>query len=212
MPVETKTTCILRCFISDSIVLIKDQVVKNVYFICSGSVRAVNEFGNGRLFSIATIGPMNFLGELEILSGESNCVYTVEAITDCTIIQIPKDGFLKWLDCDHNFAMNTVKRIAKKMYNSAYRNSEVLSYSTIYLLTSFIIGLIKQKANSEENAVIDKNREQIAAELGVSVRTINRNIRKLKEEKLITIKQGKVFINNAQYSRLLKKMDELRWV
>ncbi len=51
-----------------------------------------------------------------------------------------------------------------------------------------------------------QNREQLSEEIGFSVKTLNRNIKKLKEADLIQMQKGKVVIAEAGYLRMKEHM------
>ena len=56
-----------------------------------------------------------------------------------------------------------------------------------------------------EILVLNQTRARISEEVGISIKTLDRNIRKLEEMNLLTLNKGKIVITKAQY--LLMKQD-----
>lgn len=79
----------------------------------------------------------------------------------------------------------------------------------MYTLVSSIIQWTKEDIQRGKVSFINKKRQQIADELGISLRTVHRNIKKLKQQELITIDTGKLYVNWEQYKALIDKLDEL---
>ena len=56
-----------------------------------------------------------------------------------------------------------------------------------------------------EILVLNQTRTRISEEVGISIKTLDRNIRKLEEMNLLTLNKGKIVITKAQY--LQRKQD-----
>ena len=69
-----------------------------------------------------------------------------------------------------------------------------------YLINNADQGHIESKGSFKLN----KTREEIREELGMTVKTINRTITKLKEQKQIGISSGKVTLSLEQYQAALE--------
>ncbi|GAA0181488.1 hypothetical protein SH2C18_40150 [Clostridium sediminicola] len=209
MPAEIRMKCKVQNFDAKTIMIKKDEEPKYVYIIYSGTLKIFNEFQNGKILETAIVNDQDFVGLIEILASKDKIAATVETVTDCVALKISKNDFLKWLENDHYLAMIVARKMAKDFYNIAYSNGELLLNSTMYTLVSSIIEWTKEDIEEGKVSLINKKRQQIADELGISLRTVQRNIKKLKQEELITINTGKVYVNNEQYKALVNKLDEL---
>ena len=116
MPKKIKEKCNVKMFPAKSLILTKDINVEFVYIICKGEAKGVNEFGNGNLYVLEKIKPFAFIGELAVLAEEMKASVTIEAVTDCITVQIPREEFCKWLEIDNIVSMTVVRGIAKKYY------------------------------------------------------------------------------------------------
>lgn len=61
-----------------------------------------------------------------------------------------------------------------------------------------------------DTVFLEKSREEIGAILGFSVRTINRNLKILKEENLITVNRKGIIITKDQFYKLSRKLDKIK--
>lgn len=209
MPNKIKEHCVMQNYSAKTVLLKKDAKPKYIYIISCGTLRIFNEFENGRILQTANIKDMDFVGLIEILAAKDKIAATVETVTDCTALRIPKDDFLKWIENDSNLAVMLAKKIANDFYNISYSNGRLLLNSSMYTLVSFIIEYVKNDIANDNTAFVNKKRQQIADELGISLRTVHRNVKKLKELGIITISTGKIYVNNKQYKMLLNKLHEL---
>ena len=63
---------------------------------------------------------------------------------------------------------------------------------------------------NKDEFFIEKTREEIASILGVSVRTINRNLKILKEENLLSVSRKGILITKKQCEKLYEKLDLIK--
>ncbi|QXM05123.1 Crp/Fnr family transcriptional regulator [Crassaminicella indica] len=207
MPEDVKKRCVIKNFPAKSIMLKKDAEVKYVYIHLFGTLRVLNEFANGNIYGFAYIDSTDFVGALEILAEESQIACTVEAVTDCTALRMSKEDFLKWFEKDILFSTTIARLLAKKFYPTIYRNGAVFMHSAMDSLISFIIKFVEYDIQDKAVVLINKKRQHIADELGISLRTVHRIIKNLKENELITVEKGKIYVNKKQYEKLINMID-----
>ena len=51
------------------------------------------------------------------------------------------------------------------------------------------------------SVIVKKTRQQLYEECGITVKTLNRTIKKLEEDRVFTIEKGKIAINLEEYRR-----------
>jgi CRP/FNR family cyclic AMP-dependent transcriptional regulator len=210
IPVDIKNRSVMIKFSKNDIVLKKDEEIKYVYILCSGTLRAINEFSNGNIYGFANINPPDFIGSLEILAEESKIACTVESVTDSTALRISKKDFLDWFERDVYFSSTLAKTLAKKFYPTIYRNGAVFMNSAMYSLVGFILQSIEDDIKQGRIGVIRKKRQHIADELGISLRTVYRVIKELKGDNLIQVIKGEIHVTKDQYERLNYIIENLK--
>mgnify|MGYP002749404905 CR=1 FL=1 len=86
------------------------------------------------------------------------------------------------------------QKVAYKLYRSSYNRGNRLFYPPQHLLLLYFLQYIEEY----HSCVIRRTREEIHEETGISVKTLNRTIRKLKESGMVGITKGKVTMDEAQ--------------
>lgn len=203
MPEEIRTKIFLKKIPAGETVIRKGEKVRYAYILIGGELKVINEFENGRIYIFERIRPISFVSELEILAGELEYVSTVETVNNCKVLVISAKDFAKWIACDHAVLLRISKILAKKMYSTASKTGTANFLSGIHKVQDYIIKYYQEKKGNVDVVLIDKKRQQIADEIGVSVKTINRCVDKLNNAGLIFVRKGKVYINKEQYATLL---------
>lgn len=210
IPNDIKKKITVKRFLPKAVVVRKGEDIKYVFIIYSGKMHVINEFYSGQIYTFADIGFMDVVGDIEILAEKFIAACTVEAITECIVIQMSSEDFIKAFESSHSFSKQVARMIAQKMYPSSFKNGESIFYSIKYNVANFIITYVQKRINEENMVSINLLRQEIADTLGISIRSVNRAIKAMKDENLVTIKKGKINIDKNQYSELINSLEELK--
>jgi|GEM_PF-365419 len=208
MPEEIKQRSSLKTILAGVTLTRKGEAAKYVYVLIKGNMKVTNEFSSGRRYTYARIMSIDFIGELEIMAGEMKYASNVEAVTNCRVLTITAKDFIKWIEYDPVILMAVSKMLAKKMYPTSNENGTALFFSGIRKLQAYIINYCRGKKD-RELFLINRNRQQIADEIGTSVKTVNRCVGKLKTDGLLLIMRGKIYIDKEQYTNLLAQTESI---
>ena len=149
------------------------------------------------MYDIERNDPINFVGEVAILAGKPRTSVTIETTTDCTVLYFSRKDFEDWIEKDIHFLLLVSQKVAYKLYRSSYNRGNRLFYPPQHLLLLYFLRYIEDCHSN----VIRRTREEIHEETGISVKTLNRTIRKLKESGLVGITKGKVTLNASQQEK-----------
>ena len=69
-----------------------------------------------------------------------------------------------------------------------------------------LIRKYEQKLPLKKVLELRQSREQLSEEIGFSVKTLNRNIKKLEKEELICLQKGKIIITEAGYLKMKQQV------
>lgn len=187
----------LRSFGPHTIIHQKDWQLERIGILLEGTFRVVNELENGNVFMIEMNDPISFIGEVTLLAGSSTTSVTIETVTDCRIAFLPVPTFDAWLRQDIQLLRKVSEHVAFKLYRSSYSREERQFYSAKYVLLKYIT---QQAAHSEGKPllIIPKTRQQISEEVGMTVKTVNRNVSKFCEDGIIGTHRGKIALTPAQ--------------
>ena len=80
-------------------------------------------------------------------------------------------------------------------------------FGEIECFARHLVRKYEQKVPAPEILVLNQTRARISEEVGISIKTLDRNIRKLEEMNLLTLNKGKIVITKAQYLQMKQDID-----
>lgn len=200
MPEELWNRYTIRVYPPGTIIHQKDFKLDNFGIIAKGEHRVINEFENGNVFMIEKNESIDFVGEVTILAGMEKTSVTIETLTETTVIYFSRKDFEDWISKDIDFLRLVSHKIAYKLYRSSYNRGARLFYPPNFILLDYVL---KQAAllhiESRGSIIISKTRQELYEECGITVKTINRTIKKLKEDGVISLNKGKISMDLEQY-------------
>lgn len=208
IPINIKNKCRLRKIEKGKLLVLKGNNIENIYIHCQGKMQVKNEFENGFVYSFANIRPIAYIGAMEIMANKQIYSSTLQTTTECIILEMPKTDFKNWINTDHKFTLEVLHFVSKSMYEQSLKTGEVLAYPAICILTNYLINVFESE--DKDVVFLEKTREEIGSILGFSVRTINRNLKELKDENLITVNRKGISITKDQFDKLLNKLESIK--
>lgn len=200
MPEDIEKICSIKTLPPGKIIHQKNYELDYFAFICSGEHRVINEMANGNIYIIERNSPIDFVGEVTILAGLDKTSVTLETVTESTLLYIPRKEFEKWLLNDIDLLRLISKKVAFKLYRSSLENGTKLFYPPSFILLDFLIKYCNRHNIKEcDGLTIPFTRQQLSEELGLNLKTLNRTLKKLKEEDLIGSQKGKLHITIEQF-------------
>ena len=190
----------LKTYAAHSLIHQKDSPLERIGILLRGSFRVVNEFENGNVFMIELNEPVSFIGEVTLLAGAATTSVTIETVTDCLVATVPVETFDQWLRRDIRLLRAVSQHVAAKLYCSSYNRGERLFHSAKYVLLKYLARQAEeQNVRAAGQAVIQKTRQQISEEVGLTVKTINRTLTQFAKDGLLSIRRGKAVLSAEQY-------------
>ncbi|MDL2213968.1 Crp/Fnr family transcriptional regulator [Clostridia bacterium OttesenSCG-928-O13] len=186
----------------------KGQPTLHVYLILSGNVLLQVEFLNGNYYSYAQLGPSRFIGDLEVLSRQMEYVGTLIASEDTTCLRFPVSDFKNALDEDAAFMRHVVEQMSVALYETSYQRGQNRYQTSLQRLCRLLLREQSMARATQGPVRISVTRAQMASELGVNVKTINRGVSALLEEGLIGLSRGKITLTEKQVEKLKQHVEE----
>lgn len=208
IPNHIKENCNFKKIGKNKIVVFKEHEIEKIYIHCKGKMRVRNEFENGFIYDFASIEPISYIGVMEVMGNKNIYTSTLQTITDSIILEINKCDFIDWINNDHKLTLEILHFVSNKMFEQSLKNGEVLAYPAIGILINYLINIFENENKNE--VVLKKSREEIGSILGFSVRTVNRNLKILKDENLIFVDRKGISINSKQCEKLYEKLDSIK--
>lgn len=208
IPEELKKKCKLKTVDKDKMVVLKGSEIEYIYIGCQGRMQVKNEFENGFIFSFASVNPIAYIGVMELMADQKYYSSTLQTTTHCTILEMPKEDFMNWITGDSQLLLEILRFVSSSMYEQSLKTGEGLAYPSLSILIGYLMNVFE--GEEQESVFLQRTREEIGSALGFSVRTINRNLKVLKEEGLVTVSRKGIFITAKQYRALSRKLEEYK--
>ena len=173
-----------------------------IYFIGSGAIKATDYRIFGISYDFMTIRDKVYAyGGLEVIMDLPKYRTTLQTVTKCTVIKIPRVQFERWLSTDIVALKNESMLVAEYLHEEA-RNSRAF----LFLQGSdrLALLLINRYEKYAQNGVyrLKGNRKELSDSTGLCLKTINRSIKKFCDTEMVTQDGRDLIINEEQYSKL----------
>ena len=200
MPEELKHRYTIRVYPPGQVIHQKDFELDYFGLIVKGESRVINEFQNGNIFVIEKNKAIDFVGEVAILAGMRKASVTIETLTETTVLYFHRRDFEDWIAEDIHLLRLITEKIAYKLYRSSYNRGARLFYPPRYILLDYVLKYAASKQIQQKGqAVIRKTRQELCEECGIMIKTLNRSIKKLEEDGIVTVYKGKMTMTEEQY-------------
>ena len=174
-----------------------------LYYVIKGKVKAYKSNDNGKELVTELYKPGDFLGLVAILE---NAVYkrNAEAIEDTELAVIPREDFMELI----NNYPQALKRFVQLLASDITRHEERLlnmAYNSLRrkVADALLALQAKYKDANDQPFSIDISRESLASISGTATESLIRTLSDFKHEKLIEIKDGRIYIlNSAKLERM----------
>lgn len=198
-------TLTVKKYKNTQLLLRKGDDIHNIKIHVSGVLSIVNEFEDGRIYAFCETSPVGFIGSNALLAGVNIASVTVIAKGDVTTIILSSADFLKWVTDSKYAALQVAIKTAKSIYPKSQNTGHILMKTRALIFLEYIYDCILPFTG--KSTTIKKNREVMSNESGISIRTLNRNIKRLKELNCLTTIRGKICINQNHFDNLKDYLD-----
>lgn len=202
-----------ECFVIEKIkkgtIFIREgEPVDTVYFIGDGIIKATDYRIFGISFDFMLFTKVYAYGGMEVIMGIDTYRTSLQTVTDCLVLKIPKLKFARWMDTD----------IRALRYESKLMGEYLLEQSCNVRAFLFLQGadrLTMLFINRYEKYAVDgvlrlhNDRQELSDFTGLSVKTITRSVQKLREEGLLTKSGNYIYVNKEQYVRLKNNLAKI---
>ena len=174
------------------------DTVETVYFVCKGIIKATDYRIYGIAFDFMLFTKVYAFGGMEILMGDERYRTSLQTVTDCVVLKIPKAEFKMWMDSD----IRALRHEAKLMGEYLLEQSRNVRAFLFLQGSDRLLLLLKnryEKYAQKEVLVLNSDRNELSDYTGLSTRTVVRSIKKLKDSGLIMEEKNQIVINKSQY-------------
>lgn len=178
-----------------------------VFILLEGRVKALNERYSGDVYAFAEFCAPSLFGEFEAFAGCDRYRGTLVCAVDCVFLALPTAEFLAWMRRDREALFMRTEQITKQLLNQASSERRFRFSSAWERVILYLSGIY---AKTEKRGIcrILASRQEIADETGFSVKTVQRCLRALREEGLVSVEGRSIVMDASQNKRLLERLSE----
>ena len=182
--------------------------INTIWILLSGKVKALEEYSTGKIYIFQKFSAPEVFGEMEALSDIPYFRASLITETKCVFITVPVSVYLDFLRNHSEYLYKRTKVILKRVLDAERDNMMYLMLEGIDRIKLYFIQHYELSVKGDI-CILKITRQQIAEETGLSVRTVNRVIKKLKEQDLLKVKKQKIIITEKQYNSMVESVDEI---
>lgn len=183
------------------------EEVNNVYILVRGIVKACDFRILGIEYEFCHYEAIEILGGMELFVDSPGYMTTLITDTDCQFIVISKEKFAEWLKNDCNALWMHTRTMTTYLLNETRKERAYLFLQGIDRVYLFFENLYRKNAVNGKLS-IRLVRQQISDETGLSVKTINRSLKQMSEEGMLTIKGRLISVTQEQYEMMREQTEE----
>src|SRR5690606_16207056 len=166
-----------------------------LYYLVKGKVKSFRSHPDGKEYITDLFSAGDFIGYLALIE-DKNYDTTASILEDAEIMQIPREDFLQMINHDMSIAAKFIGIITRNVKEKEERLLN-LAYSSLRKRVAKALVEIGEKFNLKEgNKSIAISREDIAQYVGTATESLIRTLSDFKSERLIEIREGKIFISD----------------
>ena len=173
-----------------------------IYIVLSGKVTGVEWPMNEKSYFFKDFGPGDFFGEIECFAGMPKYRISILSSTQCRLLAIPSVYYMEWMHMDVDALYMRTQENMKRLVTQTAEARKYLFMDGKDRLMVHLVRKYEQKQPLLDILELKQTRTRISEEVGVSMKTLNRSIKKLEDMQLIQLNKGKIVITKEQYLQM----------
>lgn len=175
---------------------------RGIYYINSGNVKVFRIHDQGKELITQVLNQGEFFGYTALLN-EREYPETAQALEDSEITNIDSEHFFSLIYSNSEIAKKFLKLLTNNVGDQDEKLIE-LAYSSVRKRVSEALVQLMEKFGGDDNTGISFSREDLANIVGTSTESLIRTLSDFRSEKLVEIRNGKIFLVDE------KKLKEMK--
>jgi CRP/FNR family cyclic AMP-dependent transcriptional regulator len=182
-----------RSFPSDTRVFHEGDPGDACYIVQSGSCRVIRQHSDGRVITLATLGPGAIFGELAMLDGERRSA-SVEAAEDTALLALPATDMRTLIRAHPEMAEKLVVALTRRLREA----NERIARQSFQTVPSRVAGVLNQLLAEEgvtplrDGVTIRLRQSDLAQMAGTSRESVSRFLATLERAGVVQVGRGRV--------------------
>lgn len=185
-------------------IVMRGEFPKYIFFICSGVAVGIRDYEDGSEYDYFQLDKTNgSVGLLETLAQKEEIIATITCLTEVEVVRVPSATVYQWIMQDLDLLRLSANLLADDLYHRSGRDGFFYQLHGVDRLRYYLVEYYDKHVKSEETLVeVKEFREKIGNKLGMSVRTVGRALKKLRESQEIVSIDRKIYVGPKERQRL----------
>ena len=205
LPEEIKKKGREQTFRQKQYIVYRGDAIQYIYFIKSGSALGTRSYADGNEYNYFLVDSRNgSIGLLELFARKSEYIASLLCRTEVTVIRMDAGIVYDYVMEHAEMLRRCITLIAQDLYQRSANDGKFYYLDGINRVRHYFVDYYNGHLNGKGKKVtVYAEYRDIAANVGISIRTVGRSIRKLKDNGEIQSKDKKVVIDEEHYRKLL---------
>lgn len=180
----------------NEVIFRKNDQGREMFVILSGQVSLSTVSGKDKILCFGTLGKGAMFGEIALFDNQERTA-TITAIQPTILLVLEQQPFLKFIKQNPSISLKLLNAMATRLRYTDQIFEEVLFGPLHVRLAKKLLALSNIFGETVEegvNITINLSRQEIAKMLGASTDSINKQIKRLEDQKLILFSEGRFTI------------------
>ena len=167
----------------DKLIVEENAKADTIYILVDGTVRAVDYRIKGVAYDYMWFYAVEVFGSMELFFNIPKYMTTLKTVTDCTFLVLSREQYRRWIWDDKNALQLEVGSMGKYLLEQNRAGRVFLFLQGMdRILYMFVLEYESHK--NRKSMVINASRQEIAERSGLSIKTVNRAVKKMEENKV----------------------------
>lgn len=178
----------------------------SVFILIEGSVKAVDQQHSDTIYVFDEFFAPEFFGEMELFSDRNHYIADLMTTSPSRFIVIPSQSYQEWMQSDTQaLYTRTCAMLTQLTYQASNERTHLFLNATERMCFYFYR---RYQTQTHEGILhLYMTRQMLADQTGLSLRTVNRAMKKLACDGFITFNRSQISINSTQYLLLQNLFD-----
>lgn len=195
-------------FPAQSTLVLRGEFPRYIYFIKEGSVLGQRINRDGNEYNYFRLDESNGnVGLLEIFARKEEYVATIVCLTEVKTLRIDSALFYGYVMNDVSLLRRCLSLVAEDLYHRSGNDGIFYYMEGIDRVRAYLMNYYNDKTKHGKDVIeVDAEYHDIAEAVGLSIRTVGRSLKRLRESNEISSFKKRMSISRAQYELIVEKL------
>jgi len=191
----------------NDIIFLEGERYRGFFIVLKGTVKVFKTSSEGKEYVLHLVNPPQAFADVPLFEG-GNYPANAQALEDCVLLFIPKQGFIELLRENPTISLKMLAGFAKRLKSLSRQVEDLSLKEVVNRLARYLVDELER--NGTENLPepflkLPISKSTLAAHLGTITETLSRTFKKLQDEGIIQVHGKKIFVQDFARLKELAK-------